>query len=237
MPLQDHFHPPLRLRRAWTSFHSSWATYLSADLNRRLPEPYFAQANVKFGIEIDVATFDGAAGDTTSPGPSPGGWAPPAPALMLPITVLTDIVEVQVFGGADGPTLVGAVELVSPSNKDRASEREAFVSKCAAFLQQGVGLVIVDVVTERRANLHTALLARLGTPDPGALSADLYAAAYHPVRTEGKTTVNIWQEALAVGNVLPTLPLWLLGGVCLPVELEATYERTCQEQRVRANGA
>jgi hypothetical protein len=93
------------------------------------------------------------------------------------------------------------------------------------------------VVTNRRANLHTALLARVVAPDPALLHADLYAAAYHPVQQEGQTTVEVWQEELAVGRPLPTIPLWLRGGISLPVELEATYERTCQEQRVRANGA
>lgn len=58
MPLQDHFHPPLSVRRHWTSFHSCWATCLAADLNRRLPPRYFAEANAQFGIEIDVATFE-----------------------------------------------------------------------------------------------------------------------------------------------------------------------------------
>ena len=35
-----------------------------------------------------------------------------------------------------------------------------------------------------------------------------------------------------VGGLLPTPPLWLRGGLCLPVELQATYDRTCVEQRV-----
>jgi hypothetical protein len=43
----------------------------------------------------------------------------------------------------------------------------------------------------------------------------------------------VWHEPLAVGRPLPTLPLWLTGGLCLPVELGATYERTCVEQRVQ----
>jgi hypothetical protein len=236
MPLQDHFHAPLSLRRHWTAFHASWATYLSAQLNCRLPEGFFAQANIKFGIELDVATFAETGGEPDMPAEADGGWAPPAPALTLPCAALTDVVEVQVFNGSGGPTLVGVVELISPSNKDRPAEGEAFVSKCAAYLQQGVGLVIVDVVTERRANLHGALLARLATEPATALKADLYAASYHLVQHEGQTTLNAW-EALAVGSPLPTMPLWLRGGMCLPVELEVTYERTCQEQRIRANGA
>ena len=58
MALHDHFHPPLSVRRHWHAFHNAWATYLASDLNRQLPEGYFAEANVQFGIEIDVAAFD-----------------------------------------------------------------------------------------------------------------------------------------------------------------------------------
>jgi len=58
MPLLDHFHPPLSDRRHWHAFHNSWATYVSSQLNALLPEGYFAEANVQYGIEIDVATFE-----------------------------------------------------------------------------------------------------------------------------------------------------------------------------------
>ncbi len=58
MPLLDHFHPPLSERRHWHAFPNSWATYLSSQLNALLPEGYFAEANVQFGVEIDVAAFE-----------------------------------------------------------------------------------------------------------------------------------------------------------------------------------
>jgi hypothetical protein len=87
-------------------------------------------------------------------------------------------------------------------------------------------------VTERSADLHQDLLRRLGVTDPQPGSA-LFGAAYRPVERDGTTTLDIWNESLAVGQPLPTLPLWLRGGLCLPVELEATYTRTCIEQRVQ----
>src|SRR5687767_6832109 len=131
MPLQDHFKPPLSLRRHWHSFHNAWATYISSDLNARLPEGYFAEANVQFGIEIDVVAFEEA-------GPPGSGhhsgatavWTAPPPTLTVPLPVITDIVEVLVFNQEAGPTLAGAIELVSPANKDRPAHRDAFVSKC-----------------------------------------------------------------------------------------------------------
>ena len=49
--------------------------------------------------------------------------------------------------------------------------------------------------------------------------------------------LDIWQEPLAVGHALLTMPLWLPGSLSLPVALEATYDRTCREQRIGADAA
>src|SRR3954447_3529464 len=56
--LRDHFRPPLGTQRHWHAFHSAWAPAIAAGLNERLPEGYFAEPTVEFGIEIDVATFE-----------------------------------------------------------------------------------------------------------------------------------------------------------------------------------
>lgn len=230
MPLQDHFHPPLSLRRQWQSFHYGWATYLAAGLNKQLPAGYFAQPSVEIGVEADVGTL--CEGEETA------GllYQPPSMALVVTNPVMADSAEVQVFDTHEGPVLVGAIELVSPSNKDRPEERQAFVETCLTYLCRRVGLMIVDVVTERRANLHSALLHRLAFGTPAVLTSELYASAYRPQRQKGELRVEVWQERLAIGEALPTLPLWL-GPLCVPVDLESAYERTCEELRIGRNGA
>src|SRR5436309_5839901 len=92
MPLLDHFHPPLSERRHWHSFHNSWATYLSAQLNSLLPEGNFAEANVQFGVEIDVAAFEEGAAP-----PLPAGWAPPPPQASLLLELSGAVIEVGIF--------------------------------------------------------------------------------------------------------------------------------------------
>src|SRR5437879_114392 len=88
-------------------------------------------------------------------------WSPPTPVAVMP-AIFPDDFEVQVFSNIAGPTLVAAIELVSPGNKDRNDTRRAFAVKCAAYLQRGIGLLIVDIVTSRHANLHDDLMALLG---------------------------------------------------------------------------
>lgn len=228
MPLLDHFHPPLEGKRSWHAFHNAWATYLAADLNTRLPQGYFAEPNVQYGIEIDVATLD----EWIVPGGRPNSsWTPPAPSTTIPLAIVTDLVEVSIFASEDGPFLAGAIELVSPANKDRPANRDAFTSKCAAHLQAGVGLVVVDIVTARGGDLHGELMARLFAPKVKSVS-DLYAAAYHPAGHEGEVRLDIWHEPVALGGSLPVLPLWLRVGPCLPVDLGATHARTRRELRM-----
>jgi hypothetical protein len=228
MPLLDHFRPPLSIRRHWHAFHNAWATSIACDLNSRLPEGYFAEPNVQFGIEIDVAAFEEAGSPAIG---STAIWTPPSPSLTIPFSIVTDSVEVLVFESVAGPVLAGAIELVSPANKDRPAHREAFVSKCETYLNGGVGLVLVDIVTVRGGNLHGELLTRLLASDQ-AMNGDLCASAYRPA----PAGLEIWREPLALGRTLPVLPLWLKGGPCLPVDLEATYERTRRELRM-ADGA
>ena len=246
MPLRDHFHPPLAPARHWEAFHSRWAAAIADRLNEvRLPRTYFAemQVHVSSRVEVDVATFDNVQQTQVAVSGNGGGgaalavaapvWVAPPAAWSLP-AVFPDNFEVQVFRDEGGPTLVAAIELVSPGNKDRAEARRAFVAKCASYLQQGVGLVVVDIVTNRLANLHNELAEFLnGTPENRFPDdTPLYATAYRPVRQSDSERFVVWPSGLAVGQPLPDLPLPLgtLGYVQL--ELELTYEEACRVSRL-----
>lgn len=240
--LQDHFRPPLSTRRHWHAFHNAWATYLAAELNRVLPPNYFAEPNVQFSIEIDVAAFEETEAVQPDNAPHalslvvPDSWTPMPATHTVAFEPLAESIEIGLFDNTAGPVLAAAIELVSPANKDRPAQRDAFVAKCQSYLQQGLGLIVIDLVTTRKANLHNDLMARLGaTTEP--FDTELYAVAYHALERESVTQLDLWQESLAVGRTLPTLPLWLRGGPCIPLALQATYERTCREQRILADAA
>jgi hypothetical protein len=42
-----------------------------------------------------------------------------------------------------------------------------------------------------------------------------------------------FSPALALGQPLPTLPLWLADDLAIPLELEPSYEETCRVLRIR----
>lgn len=240
MPLLDHFHAPLHPLHSWESFHAMWAGVLLEALNHVLPpHRYLAEMQVRIGtqIEADIAEFELASGDGVN-GDGAGGlavqtYAPPVAAATIPV-VFPDDIEVQVFDLRDGKQLVAVIELISPANKDRPETRRAFAAKCAAYLHRGIGLINVDTVTSRRANLHGELMELLGQKQAAVLPPEtfVYAVAYHPARRHDANELDLWPVPLAVGGKLPVLPLGLRGAFFVPVDLEATYSEARQRSRV-----
>jgi Protein of unknown function (DUF4058) len=244
MPLLDHFHPPLYPHHHWESFHSNWATRIADAIAAVLPDEFQVEEHTHAGVgfEIDVASFQEPTlpANMASVGPALAtlvapSYAPPAPDHTIP-AVFPDTFEVRVFSTRDGLTLVGAIELVSPGNKDRPSERLAFATKCASYLAQGVSLIVMDVVTSRQANLHNEIM-RLMEAAPGldfAAEVSLYGAAYRPARRGEQEEIDLWMRPLVLGASLPTLPLRLTGDLFVPVDFEAAYQEACRRRRLLA---
>jgi hypothetical protein len=241
MPLRDHFRPPVSAHHSWEGFHAQWPAMLVLRLFPTLPEGYTAEPRVHLGqfFELDIGGFESV--EDESPHPQAGGIATaPRVAPEPTLTVDADLgeqyeYEVLVFDEAHGRTLVAAVEFVSPANKDRPEKRRAFVAKCAALLQKGVCVSIVDVVSVRQFNLYADLLQSIGRSDPslGAEPPHLYAVTLRgrkEVRQSPKIDMGFYP--LALGQPLPSLPVWLDTDLHVPLDLEGSYEDTCRVLRI-----
>jgi hypothetical protein len=193
--------------------------------------------------EIDVAAYERYSGPAPTPtlpnGPATATlparvWAPPEPALTMP-AMFPESFEVRVFNSVGGMTLVAAIELISPGNKDRPDERRGFATKCASLLYRGIALIIIDIVTGRRANLHNEIMRLMANPEKTELPADLnlYAVAYRPVLRGERAEIDLWTASCAVGQPLPTMPLRLTGDIFVPVDFETSYQETCRRRRLR----
>jgi hypothetical protein len=238
MPLLDHFRPPLRGPRRWEGFHHAWAANLAQHLNREvLPAEFFAESEISLGptLEIDVANFEEGSGHEAA-GRATGTavWAPAKPLLTFSVDFARlDVCEVRVYEELGGPQLRAAIELISPANKDRPGSRRTFAAKCAGYLKQAVSVVMVDMVTERTANLHSDLMEALEvTGTPWESPTQLYAIAYRPVPVQKQQRVEAWPEVLTLGRGLPVLPLWLRVDFSVPLQLEETYATTCEGLRI-----
>ena len=251
MPLRDHFHSPLKRLRHWESFHSRWINAIADGIDDLLPEGYVTEPEVHAGvnIEIDVGTFrerdsgsvaaNGQNGSSTLVGgrgtavaSPPRTYAVPAPTFSV-ASVIADDFEVRIFRESGGLRLVAAIELVSPGNKDDADARRAFATKCASYLHNSIAVIVIDVVTDRRANLHDEILPLITSENVAGLGEGaLYAVAYRPIVTNGKATVDIWTHQFAIGETLPTLPLCLNAILAVPVNLEASYSIALRRARI-----
>ncbi len=218
MPLRDHFRPPVASRHSWDELHGGWPMKIVETLNPQLPPEYTAAPRVHLGgaVEIDAGTFayHGANAETELPD--------------------VDEYEVRVYDVARERRLVAAIELVSPSNKDRPETRRGFVAKCAALLQQQVSVAVVDVVTTRAFNLYADLLAFLGRTDPSLADPPtcIYAVACRGTRPGKHWVLEAWHRSLAVGQPLPPLPIWLADDFAVTLDLETSYEATCRALRI-----
>jgi hypothetical protein len=241
MPLLDHFHPPIHGPRRWEGFHHAWATFIAQQLNEQtLPPDYFAESEISVGadLEIDVATLESARPGGKPQAVATAVWAPPRPKFAVKVDFSRlDGYEIRVYQDLGGAELRAAIELVSPGNKDREGSRLTFAAKCAGYLKHGIGLVIVDVVTSRSANLHEMLfdLLEVKSRRPAwTSSTGLYAVAYRAATYRKNPRVEVWPEPLALGEPLPVTPLWLAPDLCVPVRLEDSYLTACRSLRIPA---
>jgi hypothetical protein len=240
MPLLDHFHKPAS-RVPWRSIHGTWISELATRLNALLPPGYIALNNMSLGggLEIDIGIEEedespqppSARGGGTAVATAPAVYTPP-PATGTAQYEFPDTIEITVTNEESGQ-LVGAVEFVSPGNKDRGAKRDMFLAKCLDYLAGGACVVVVDVIVPRRANLHNEIVATLGAdhlelPD----EVSLYAATYRPIIRKRKMDVDVWVCPLRVGEVIPTMPLRVVAGLFVPVELEDTYAAACRGRKL-----
>jgi hypothetical protein len=189
-------------------------------------------------FEIDVAalrefqTAEAADGiDDAQP------WQPIPPELAVAVEwPSVEDVRVEVHTDDGDPQLAATIEIVSPRNKDRPRARASFAAKCADYLQRGCGLVVVDVVTTRRANLHAELLALLNVDSGSGSAGPLSAVSYRSVGRNEQGQLLAWPMTLELGQRLPTLPLWLGGELAVPLDLEASHAAACHDLRIREAG-
>jgi hypothetical protein len=216
-----------------------WPAEIVQLLRKSLPQGYIAAPTVLLGsqIEVDVATYEHDDAPRRQRSDGEGGiataaWAPPEPTLAVETEIPDyDEYEVRVYDAERGRQLVATIELVSPGNKDWPEKRNAFVGKCAALLQKGIAVSIVDVVTPQQFNLYAELLQFLGQSDStlGEPLPHLYAVSCRWRPQDKRMLLQTWSHTLCLGQPLPTLPLWLTGKLAVPLDLEQSYEQACHD--------
>lgn len=243
MPLRDHFRPPVSKRSSWEGFDGLWPGIIVQRLAPLLPDGLVAEPRVHLGsyYEIDICTFEHEPSEPafgaereSNVGVATAAQAPPAPALTLDAELPAQYAyEVLIFDVERDRRLIAAVELVSPANKDRPESRQLFVAKCLNLLRGDVCLSIVDLVTIRQFNLYSELLGLLDRCDPAFNTPPpTYAVTCRKRQVGRQTKLDASSFRLAVGQSLPSLPIWLSETQTVTLDLEESYEETCRVLRI-----
>ena len=121
-----------------------------------------------------------------------------------------------------GHQIVALLEIVSPSNKDRASHVAEFLDKAESALAHGIHLLLVDLFAP-------------GPFDPSGLHGDTWEKiADEPSTSSGDEPFTLasylagpqpeaYIERLSIGQSLPSMPLFLNPDRYVSVPLESTY--------------
>ena len=144
----------------------------------------------------------------------------------------------------DGDRVVALIEFASPGNRDGAAKVVHFARTVAAALEAGIHCVLIDPfppTPSAPAGLHGAVAAQIGVahaPDP---ARPLVFAGYRAGGGAGKfLDVTAALEPRAVGEPVPTVPLYLDPGWFLPLDLAPSYAaafRGCPKPVREALGA
>ena len=226
-------------------FHQRWMTHLTEGLNGgRLPPGFYAQSERRFGAntgrenESDVLTLEVPVTDGWGNPLADGGGggdagdfalleAPPKAAVETDLSAKTDAEyyaakrsRLAIKRGIDH-RIVALIEIASPGNKDRAASVERFVAKAVEAMEDGVHFVLIDLLPPGPADptgLYGAVLTDLGESYRPPADKPLTAAAYR-----SGMDWRAFAEPLAVGDPLPTVPLFLTPRHHIPLPLAPSY--------------
>lgn len=216
-------------------FHLTWIAAIRTALNTGLlPSGYFAMSeHTAAPVVPDVLTLthiNGLAGLEPF-GPDTGGVAATAPPKVavtregrLRAAARPGRRHIAIRAASDR-RLVAVIEIVSPSNKARRKEFLDLVDKAVLLLTGGVHLLLIDPfppTTRDPHGLHAAVWkALVGESFRPPVDKPLTLAAY-AARGGGDCTAFV--QPIAVGDVLPEMPLFLAPDRYVNVPLEATYQ-------------
>jgi hypothetical protein len=239
MPINDWSRVPAGI---FHDFHAELNIRIKHALNEGiLPPDYYAMAEqVAAGVEPDVLTLhtsrlgeNGGMGRATGRSPEKGSGG-----VLLAQPKVGSIAEIGMehyrrkksmvaVRHVSDDRVVAVVEVVSPGNKSTRRALEQFIQRAADFLDRRVHLLIVDLLPPGRHDpqgTHGAIWdyidGRAYSPPP---DKPLTVAAY-----ESDRTIRAYVKPVAVGDVLPEMPLFLEPRGCVEVPLEVAYQSAWQ---------
>ena len=232
MPMHDWTRVPSGL---FHHFHQQWTIAIANALNHGvLPKNLSALIEQRAGTkEPDVLAIESWTSSRFSSSGRSGGLL----TLERPATKITYRTTKQIYAGRANRIAVkhhlgrtvAIIEILSPGNKDSRAAIRDFVDKTIDFLRTGVQVLIVDLFPPTPRDplgMHKLIWDEISDePFAFPLGKDRVLVSYETGGGEKAAYV----EPVAVGDVLPSMPLFLAEGIHINVPLETTYQAAWAE--------
>ncbi|MGH7136145.1 MAG: DUF4058 family protein [Pirellulales bacterium] len=212
-------------------FHFEWTGALARVLNAGLlpPDHYALAEQIATPWEPDVLTLRGPTRNSPTEASAAAGvaLADVPPHVQYRAKAEVDLYAAKakaiVIRHTSRHQIIAVAEIVSPGNKSSQQRFAAFVDKAEQLLRAGVHLLVSDLFPPGRRDpqgIHKAIWDEFMDND-FSLPPDrrLTLAAYI-----GGIGTEAFVEPIAVGCVLPPMPLFLSPDVYVQVPLEDTYQ-------------
>lgn len=230
--------PYLESPAIWPDLHDRLATEISIQLNRVLPQPYYARMQMRPEIGIategvrgsrilpDVAVVKASAADST-----PGSVA----VLEGPRVDVSRSLNVKIFreplrhhfveirDSRHDHALVTLIEIVSPSNKRRGVDRDSYERKQQEVLHSDANLVEIDLLrTGDRIYANLFLADFVGQIEPPPDYVVLVNRAFR--RADREFDYEVFPIGLR--DILPCVGMPLRPHVAeVPLDLQYVFDR------------
>ena len=217
--------PYLESASRWFSFHGQYVIELARELVANLPPGYYADNEVMLFIHEPSARrrLLGRADDAVMIGgggtpPPQGGTAQSAvatadrPSERVPMgePVVTEKHRYIQVRTIKSDRIVTAIELLSPTNKERPGDREVYLAKRGELLRDGVNVVQIDLLR--------------GGPRLLPVESPPHDYNAMAVRASEASEADVWYWSLR--DSLKTLPIPLSeGDADVPLNLRAALDR------------
>jgi hypothetical protein len=213
------------------SFHQRWISYLSDALNSGpLPEDYYALPEQRVHGPIpDILTLK-LSNDEGVWSSLSGGLAvetaPPHTRFEIRREEQAYVEKAnRIAVRHKNGDLVSVIEIVSPGNKNSLRPFENFVEMAVDFLRIGVHVMIIDLLPPTKRDpygIHHEIWKQFEESEPKFLPEKPLTLVSYDAGPE----MVAYYEPIAVGDVMPDMPLFLRPEIYIPCPLESTYLAT-----------
>jgi hypothetical protein len=227
--------PYLEAPAIWPDLHDALAGEIRGELNRSLPGPYYARLEMR--PEIGIVEEDGSRQwivpdvAVVRQGQQPEGPAAAVAVLEPEQAETARSIEVTIRGATirhpfvevrdptQGHKLITLIEILSPSNKRRGLDRQAYRKKQDEVLESDASLIELDLLRNgERVLPHVELAAAVGRIEP--------PPTYLVLINRGWRRLTYQVIPVGLRGPLPRIPIPLKPGEPeLPLDLQTIFNR------------